>query len=202
MMTQSKLMDDLYKVHNKLLQNIDKSRNKSVDKYVWIQMNVSSDEILSEEFQKKWSDFYRLNATRISKDQKKLFYSIFYEYWVNSVSITDLLQSLFDVRNGVESSFASKIQHTKNPNMPIIDSLVAKVLGWKLPREQSSSKSQIIELTENMIERLSIFYSSCFQKDQWVEISENFDRCLGVEGFKYTDVKKMDILLWQRSSLN
>ena len=201
MLTPTKLVGDLLDVKTNLLLEIAAKRTKSVDKYVWIQTNICKEAIVDPEFQRVWSDFYRLNTTRISKDQKQIFYTIFAEYWDGEMNYETLITKLIEVRGSVESSFSSKIQHSKFPTLPIIDSEVAKVLGWKLPREQASTKAKMIDLTTSMVDRLNTFYANCFEKDGWYEISSEFDAILGVDGFQYTEVKKIDILLWQRNSI-
>lgn len=201
MLTPTKLIDDLTKVKDELLSQIQSDRAKSVDKYVWIQKHASQDTILSEEFQKVWSDFYRLNNSKLSKKKKLEFYSIFANYWHAESSYRDLITALMEVNSKVESSFSSKIQHTKYPEMPIIDSKVVQLLGWNLPSKQVTVSSKIKE-TERLIERLNSFYSSCFMKDGWSDISQSFDEYLGVQDFQYTNVKKIDILLWQRDAVN
>ena len=201
MLTPTKLVDDLTKVKDQLLSQIQKNRAKSVDKYVWIQQHVSQDKILSEEFQRVWSDFYRLNNAKLSREKKQKFYSIFGKYWQSESSYNDLITAMLDVNSNVESSFSSKIQHTKYPDMPIIDSKVVKLLEWKLPSKQITVSAKIKE-TERLVERLTSFYSSCFTKDGWVEISQSFDEYLGTPDFEYTDIKKIDILLWQRDTID
>ena len=200
MMTPTKLVDDLCSVKSELLHNIEQRKAKTVDKYVWIQTQKLPEAIKDENWQSAWSDFYRLNTTRLSKEKKKHFYEIFYDYWVEDRSYEDLITSLLNVNQRVESSFSSKIQHTKNPNSPIIDSEVARVLGWDLPGKKSTNAEKIAD-TVRWIERLTAFYETCFTKDGWTEVSQHFDEVLAVDGFQYTEIKKIDILLWQRNAL-
>jgi hypothetical protein len=196
MLKETELVRKLVLQKDVLLQLVQKDRAKSVDKYVWIQKNVSSTSIQTEDFQRVWSDFYRLNNAKLSKEKKQGFYEVFAKYLANDVSYIELVSEMVSVTGKVESSFSSKILHTKNPNMPIIDSNVAKELGWDLPSKKPTQGTKI-KATVQMVDRLSAYYANCFTKDGWAEVSEAFDAYLAVPEFEYTEVKKIDILLWQ-----
>jgi len=193
-MKASRILDDLLTVHEDLSQKIKKG--KTLDRYVWIQQNVNADSVLTREFQKKFNGFY--GVMRLPSQAYVVFYQIFSNYLKSTWDYNDLLKQMTKVRNNIEMSFASKIQHTKDTSLPIVDSNLLEYLGWDAPRRRTSIRSTQHDLTVELLRRLTALYRLVLKDERWLGISEAFDRIVKYEGFRFSEEKKLDTLLWQR----
>src|SRR5688572_6861082 len=100
-------------------------------KYEWLQeqfpiRNVSKD----AEYQKRFGGFYRV---RRNSDWRCAFFQTLEQAKSSPVSFGEALRALYAATGRVEASFASKLIATLDPEQPVIDSVVFKNLGLKLP---------------------------------------------------------------------
>ncbi len=123
---------------------------KGLDKYLWIQSEVIKRDVSKdEEFQRKFSYFYRITPYR-NKDWQKEFYSVLQECKKGDDSFEVILSTLHKKTSRLEASFASKLKATITPEMPVIDSVVLKNLRLKLPYSyQKTEKRESAQSTKN-----------------------------------------------------
>lgn len=144
--------------------------------------------ILCECFQKKYDGFYRV---RRDQEWRKQYFKWMYEYFDTNPSFEEVLTALnsFEKTGGkIEASFASKLLHTLNNDLPIWDSKVmAKMKQFGVVKKTTfHSIKECVDAYESICE----WYRSSNAK--------NYVDCFNSE-FKNEDIsdtKKADFILW------
>ena len=144
--------------------------------------------ILCECFQKKYDGFYRV---RRDQDWREHYFKWMYEYFDTNPSFEEVLTALnsFEKTGGkIEASFASKLLHTLNNDLPIWDSKVmAKMKQFGVVKKTTfHSIKECVDAYESICE----WYRSSNAK--------NYVDCFNSE-FKNEDIsdtKKADFILW------
>ncbi len=165
---------------------------KGLDQYLWIQSEVVKRDVSKDqEFQRKFNYFYRITPYR-NRDWQKEFYSLLQENKCREISFEAILSNLRKKTDRLEASFSSKLKATITPEMPVIDSVVLKNLGLRLPYSyQADRELRIHEVYEKLVTEFSRFLKT---KNGAYLVSE-FKK-------EYPDtnvskVKMLDLVLWQ-----
>ena len=112
---------------------VDDKVFKGIDKYNYIMQNIQKTDVYAnQEFRKKYCAYYGLNRNT-SKD----FQDEYFKYMQENKSCKTLdygrvLRDLYEKTNRVDYSFSSKLLHTINPDMPILDKHLMRMLGFQL----------------------------------------------------------------------
>lgn len=133
--------------------------------------------INTPKYQKKFDSFYRI---RRNADWRKVYYDYFLKNFDNkSITFRDIIYYLFDnlpkTKNGnemVEASFSSKMLHTINPEMPILDNNVLKNMNLSIKGNTPEDKR------ENAIEVYKIIcnrYKKFEKTTDYNDIEKLFD---------------------------
>ena len=111
---------------------IDNEVIKGHDKYFLI-MNLISDPSInvsnSPVFQKAYTGYYF--PAQVKQSFKDFYFSYMQECRNNPPSFAEILQHIYDFSGEVHYSFASKLLHTINPNCPVLDRHVMRLLGFE-----------------------------------------------------------------------
>lgn len=150
---------------------------------------------LDEKFQNRFSLFYKV---RRNLQWKKDFFQIFQKSSKDS-QFKDILIKLKKKTGRIEASFASKMLHTLNPQMPIWDSIVViHQLGIKVPIKKYKATDNDEDARMNKIisiyEQLRKGYNCFINTDQGKKIIKEFDKKNPKTSVK--DIKKIDFILW------
>lgn len=167
---------------------------KGLEQYLWIQSRIgdSANSEMDLEFQRKYNHFYRV---RRSSDWQDVFYKLMNLARRERLEFPAVLDLLHQATGRYEASFASKLTATLNPSMPVIDSVVLKNLELRLPGTQSSDRAaQICELHNH----LSSLFNTFLRTSEGKYLVSGFRRMY--PGVNITDVKKLDLVLWQSRS--
>ena len=141
------------------------------------------------EFQKRFNHFYRV---RRGSDWQKSFYKLLEDAKNNDYAFSEILDKLSNSTGRLEASFSSKLLATSNPNKAVLDSVVLKNVGLKLPYASAKNRKERI---------VGVFN----------ELDENLNKLLDTHDGKYlvdsfntmypyadiTNIKKLDLVLWQ-----
>lgn len=164
---------------------------QGLEKYLWLQGKVIEQSTFynDTEFRRKYNHFYRVRRGSVWQD---VFYKLMERAKHEQLQFHVVLDLLHQSTNRYEASFASKLIATINPSMPVIDSIVLKNLGLRLPYPTIANRIQHI--------------CKIHQR-----LTDMFDAFLGTEDGKYlvkqfktkypsaniTEVKMLDLVLWQ-----
>lgn len=164
---------------------------RGVDKYADIMQtfflsNVST----NRDFQRKFNGFYRV---RRNTDWQNIYYDIMERGKTGELNFENILRELYIKTGRVEASFASKLLHTLNNNMPIWDRYVLQNLGLKMPICNGEKKFEIaVYLYYKIVDWYDKALSTIEIQQKTVEFDETFP-----EYKWFSKTKKLDFLLWQ-----
>lgn len=170
---------------------LDSGVKRGVDKYAEISqsfalINVNADKA----FQKKFNGFYRV---RRNTDWQSAYYDIMERGKTAKLSFESVLKELYEKTGRVEASFASKLLHTLNNDLPIWDKFVLQNLGLKMPLCNGEKK---IQNAIFLYQQIVLWYEKSLST---IEISQKlleFDEAFP-EYKWFSKTKKLDFMLWQ-----
>lgn len=147
---------------------------------------------LDEDFQRQYKGFYRV------RQKPAEWYQCYFQLLEKSkqarTTFDQVLMALRDALGGAyEPSFSSKLNATVDPWQPVWDEHVLRNTGHTPPRYTSANKHQ-----EAVVAFASIkdWYQAFLQSEEgqhWINLFNAH-----VPGyFEFTDVKKVDFILWQ-----
>lgn len=173
--------------------SIDKALPKlesGLTKYVAIQKNYHSMNVANNrDFQKQFNHFYRVR--RGSEWQEK-FYGILESAKEKNYSFAEILENLSAATGRLEASFSSKLLASANPERVVLDSVVLKNVGLKLPYANClDRKGKIIELYHELEERLKHLLTT----ENGKYLVEAFIQ--KYPNHNITKIKMLDLVLWQ-----
>jgi len=118
---------------------------KGLEQYVWIQSQVTGPGQFhtSSVFRKKFNHFYRVRRAVSWQDA---YYNLMAQAKRDKLQFPVVLELLHKETNRYEASFASKLVATVNPSNPVIDSMVLKNLGLRLPYSTAPNRASDISI--------------------------------------------------------
>lgn len=163
-----------------------------LEQYMYIMKNFNLIDISKNiDFQRKFTYFYKV---RRSKEE---FLEKYYEYMEScknkNISYEEVLKKLYTFQNKVEKSFASKLLHTINPDMPIWDSIVLKNLGLEMPTNITNINEKMT-MSCNLYENIIKWYKEKLFSEDGRQTIGIFDITYPNSGISNT--KKLDFILW------
>ena len=129
-------IDEINAYSSEIVANI---QEESLATYCFIheQWNSSS-AVENKLFQFVFRSFYRLDNAGLTDEFKKKYFELLENSRGNEPNITTICEELYCIKNrkglnSLQFSFATKLANTVNPKLPIYDSEVAKMYGFKPP---------------------------------------------------------------------
>jgi len=159
-------------------------------KYGWLQKELRLRDVSCDaEYQKRFNGFYRV---RRNSDWRGAFFQILEGAKSAPISFGEVLRALHAATGRVEASFASKLVATLEPIQPVIDSVVLRNLGIKLPTASSSTRfAEIRDLHQQLGELYSKYLASKSGRELVVRFRQAYP------GAQVTETKMLDLVLWQ-----
>ena len=161
-----------------------------LDAYLWLQTHRHACDVRSDaSFRKRFNAFYKV---RRGRDWQDKFYELLECRKGRASSFAEVLDALHSATGRYEASFASKLLATIDPDMPVIDSIVLRNLGVRLPAYGSDGRrSRIVELHGQLLASLNGFLKT----DVGRYLVKRF-RATYPEA-DVTEIKMLDFVLWQ-----
>lgn len=171
--------------------------SQGLAQYRWLQANLKTVDVrVSLPFRTRFNHFYRV---RRNQKWQNSFYELL-ESLKNkgqTVEFSYVLISLFRAMERFEASFASKLLATINPKMPVIDSVVLRNLGLKLPYSYSVNR---LERTVELHAKLRSLFFDFLQSEDGKYLTKRFRE--RYECGEVTEIKMLDLVLWQTRPLS
>ena len=111
---------------------VDNEVIKGHDKYLLIMNLISNPRVdvsTDQDFQRAYSGYYF--PAQVKQSFKDFYFEYMQECRSNKPSFTEILQHIYNHTGDVHYSFASKLLHTLDPNSPILDRHVLRLLGFQ-----------------------------------------------------------------------
>ncbi|MCA1792103.1 MAG: hypothetical protein LC667_20305 [Thioalkalivibrio sp.] len=164
-----------------------------LEKYRWIQNRARRCDVsIDPAFQKRFKGFYRVRrdaawcrpSFRLLEDAKAA-----------PITFAEALRTLREHTGRLEASFSSKLVHTVDPILPVLDRFVLANIGLRLPYANARQRERrLVELFEELRAR----YRALKARTLGHRIREHFDQAFPGSGV--SDLKKIDLVLWQHRS--
>lgn len=149
-------------------------------------MDWTNDDFIN--FKRHYNGFYRV---RRNENFQKEYFQLMFEK-DRSRQFQQVLESIKEKTNRIEASFASKLLHTINAEMPIWDSIILGQIKVKPPYYSASNR---LQAAIDCYKRIEDWYSSKLPSDEGREMISLFDSKFPHN--EISDVKKIDFMLWQ-----
>lgn len=161
------------------------------DKYAKIAKTFKAVDVSkNREFQKTYNGFYRI---RRNVEWQTIYYSMMECCKDKKGTFEELLGELYVKTGRVEASFVSKLLHTIDDKMPILDKFVLQNLNKKMPLCSGEKKlEKCIALYEEIVD----WYTRALGDIEIGKKLAEFDR-LQPQYAWFSQTKKLDFLLWQ-----
>jgi len=162
-----------------------------LQKYLRLQADVSRNQDIHNcpNFRKRFNHFYRV---RRGAQWQERFYALFGRARQEKLGFRAVLEALREETVRFEASFASKLVATLNPTEPVIDSVVLKNLGMKLPKATSQNR---VEEIHQVHTSLKIALNGFLQTEDGKYLVSQFKKMY--PSANITNIKMLDLVLWQ-----
>lgn len=167
--------------------------------YMRIMKYVSADDFrATPEFRKLFNGFYKVQR----KTQKwyDCYYELMEEQKTEPRTFSEILVELNSINLSVETSFASKLIATINPDFPIWDQYVLRNLGFEREWEKCRScpTDERIEKAVEIYERIQSLYAEFELSADGKACIAAIDSALPLYAEKLSNTKKIDFILWSK----
>lgn len=164
---------------------------KGLQQYLWLQSKITGNRDFHEdtEFRRKYNHFYRI---RRASAWQNVFYGLMDRAKKEQLHLQFVLDALRQSTGRVEASFASKLLATINPALPVIDSVILKNLGMRLP--SATEPDRILKVCK-IHKQLAECFQEFLNSDNGKYLVEAFKR--KYPNAKITETKMLDLVLWQ-----
>lgn len=159
-------------------------------KYCWLQAHLFDRDVsVDREFQRRFAGFYRV---RRGEAWRRAFFEILQNHKGTNLRFSNALGQLAVATGRVEASFASKLVATINPDQPVIDSVVLRNVGLRLPPPGAADRLDRIVLVHS---RLANWYTQQLGSAAGAEVIRLFREAY--PSALISDTKALDLVLWQ-----
>lgn len=159
--------------------------------YLWLQSQVAVSGSFPEDmgFRRRFNRFYRVRREAAWRDA---FYRIMARAKRDQLQFQAVLDLLREATGRLEASFTSKMIATLQPSKPVIDSVVMRNLGMRLPPPTASDRvAKICKLHQRLEQMFTVFLHT----EDGAYLVAAFNRMY--PNAMITDEKKLDLVLWQ-----
>jgi len=179
-MTEDQIIKAIDTVRDSIAQYIELMR-------MFPRVNVATD----ADFQRKYNGYYRVRQR--NKEWYQTYYGFMETQKGHKVTFPDTLRYFKKHLQRYEPSFSSKLVATHDPNMPIWDTHVLKMLKLKAPDYLSSKKYDRAGAIYREIQK---WYSTFIDSQTGHSIIRKFEELI-TEHNDITNIKKIDFVLWK-----
>jgi len=164
-----------------------------LETYRWIQDRARRCDVSTDAtFQRRFKGFYKVRRAatwcrpylRLLEDAKTV-----------PIPFAEALGALHEKTGRLEASFSSKLVHTVDPTLPVLDRFVLRNMGLRLPHAYARQRERRLD---ELYAELCARYRALEASDLGHRIRARFDETFPDSGV--TELKKIDLVLWQHRS--
>jgi len=179
------------------------NRKDDIDRYFYITSVFAQNEPISgnEEFKKKYKSFYVMRTAGLSQQHFDKYFELLDRRENN---LETILNELYEIKtlknqNSLQFSFATKLLHTLDNNLPIYDNLVKKTLGLPDPYNVQDSPYKKTKKLLAYYANLKMIYRQLLAEAPIKRIIDDIRKKFGWTANQINDVKILDFILWVHS---
>ncbi len=152
--------------------------------------NVASD----IPYQTTFNGYYRMQ--RRTQDWYRFFFSVLEREKRNDeITFRQIIEEVYGTGHRVEPSFSSKLVATIRPELPVYDKYIRENLSLVIPRQNEPPEDRVREFI-GVYSLLETQMTELVRSETFRELKKRFDDRFSTY-VHFTDVKKLDLLLWQ-----
>jgi hypothetical protein len=179
------------------------NEEREVRRYLWLVRNLSDINVAANsEYQREYRKYWQLNAARLSPAFYREYFALLEQSKrADAPDVETVARSLLKIsshrkgRRTLQFSFASKLSHMLDHNLPVYDSMVAAF--YFLPTSTGANN------TEEKLQQLLASYR--FLIKEYVRVLDKGLLAPAIArfrqkyalGYEYSDVKVIDTLVWK-----
>lgn len=198
-----KLISNLSLSRDSIIDKLEKRKN-DVDRYFYIASVFAQNEPISdnEEFKDTYKNFYVMKTAGLSQQHFDKYFEMLDEQVSN---LERILNELYEIKtlkqqNSLQFSFATKLLHTVNNNLPIYDKQVKITLGLPDPYKYSdNSRYKKTRAILAYYENLKMIYRQLLENASVKKLIDDIRKNFGWTANQINDVKILDFVLWVHS---
>ncbi len=197
-----KLIADLVSSQASIINKLKKRENDAA-LYFYIKSVFAQNNPISNntEFKEKYKSFYVMRTAGLSQQHFEKYFELLDRH---ETSLETILNELYVIKtlkqlNSLQFSFATKLLHTLDNNLPIYDNQVKKTLGLPAPYDYSDSNDKKMRSLLSYYEKLKKIYRQLLEKEPVKKLIGDIRKELGWTAEKINDVKILDFILWIHS---
>lgn len=205
-MTNNQIINGLNEYFFEIIQKLASKEWQHFNAYFAITQKFAKGD-LDEGFRKIFCNFYIMNGPMgLNNQQQEVFFNLLSEKADNLEKILKILYEIpgYGNRKKIFLSFATKMIHTIDNNVPIYDRNIANILGLLNQKNQGSFWEKIenrLEIFKELKNRYNELLSNNEIKNILKKFRDNLQQKAENEGFLWqneilSDVKLLDSLLW------
>jgi hypothetical protein len=191
-MTNDELLD-------KLTSSLDQTLPRlawSIERYRQTIDGLASCNVATDQaYRRNFIRFYRMRLPRAKAydDYFDILERLKGQQTINTTEVLATILEELQIKTGrIESSFASKLIATLDPNLPVVDSIVLNNMGLRLPAYTASNrKEKVIAVYQELTTRLN----EMLRDERFRLLKSRF--VLAYPDYRFTDLKILDLLIWQ-----
>ena len=179
------------------------NRKNDIDRYFYITSVFAQNKPISgnEEFKKTYKSFYVMSSAGLSQQHFDKYFELL-DRRVNNLET--ILNELYKIKtlkqlNSLQFSFATKLLHTLDNNLPIYDNQVKKTLGLPDTYNFLDSRYKKTRALLAYYENLKMIYRQLLEKAPVKKLIEDISKKFGWTADQINDVKILDFILWVHS---
>lgn len=202
---QKKLIQKLNENQDKIISKL-KSRIRNIELYFYIKENFDNDCNIchNNKFQNIYRKFYVMYSAGLTEKHFEIYFQLL-ERKIDDLE--KILSDLFEIKrrkgdNSVQFSFATKLLHTINNDLPIYDKHIGEVAKLSQPNDNSLSKEQRIAKRVEIYNKLINFYNDILQQKEIQKLIRVIRQEFNWSKEKISDLKVLDYILWAYNQLN
>jgi hypothetical protein len=191
-MTNDELLD-------KLTSSLDQTLPRlawSIERYRQTIDGLASCNVATDQaYRRNFIRFYQMRLPRAKAydDYFDILERLKGQQTINTTEVLATILEELQIKTGrIESSFASKLIATLDPNLPVVDSIVLNNMGLRLPAYNASNrKEKVIAVYQELTTRLN----EMLRDERFRLLKSRF--VLAYPDYRFTDLKILDLLIWQ-----
>ena len=157
-------------------------------------------------FQFVFRSFYRIDNAGLTDEFKQKYFELLESARSNRPDINGLCETLYNIENrkgykSLQFSFVTKLANTVNPLLPIYDSEVAKMYGYRAPLSNKPLNERIDSLLKFHM-HLAEDYKKILGDGTLEKILSYFDKQFPKYSSIISQSKKLDFVVWSAGKLS
>ena len=196
----NRIIEKIFEKQDKILENLN---FENVSIYLFLKDEYAKENISNNFlFQFVFRSYYRLDNAGLSEEIKNVYFKLLEN---KQTKLESILLALYEIptlkhKNTIQFSFATKLLHTIDNNLPIFDSKVGKIFNFKV---NGTNKEKKVTSCTEIYDDLIVYYAELKKEEKIKEVISKFRYKFNIGDGRVADTKILDFIkLWESFKKN